>query len=68
METNGMIKIGVTSGLRGIFPVMYDNDGPIQTGFTAKNYKEGAQFAIDWAKAEFGPNWEKHIDFDLTEK
>ncbi len=63
-----MIKIGVTSGMRGMFPVMYDEDGPIDTGFTAKNRKQAIQFAIEWAKDEFGDDWKDHCDFTETKE
>lgn len=63
---SGVIKIGATSGMRGHFPVMYDNDGPIDTGFTCKDHQTTIQAAIDWAKAEFGSSWENHCDY--TEK
>lgn len=67
MRENGKIMISVTSGMRGIFPVMYDNDGPIKTGFTAKDHEQGEQFAIEWAKAEFDTDWKEHCNFELEE-
>jgi len=56
----GKIMIGTTSGMRGSFPVMYDDDGPIITGFTCKDFEECKTAAIEWAKAEFGNNWKEH--------
>ena len=56
----GKIMFGITSGMRGRFPVMYDDDGPIQTGSTCKDFKECKTEAIEWAKAEYGDNWKEH--------
>lgn len=46
------IRVGVTSGIRGYFAVMYDDNGPIQTGLTFKDFKGALQYAIEWAKAD----------------
>jgi len=60
-----MIK--TTFGMRGRFPIMYDNDGPIQTGMTAKDFKQCKRMAIDWAKAEFGEGWQDHTSLREVE-
>jgi hypothetical protein len=60
----GEIRIGTTSGMRGMFAVMYDDDGPIQTGLTCKDFKQVKTYAIEWAKTEFGEEWQKHCDVD----
>jgi len=60
---SGKIMIGGTSGMRGMFPVMYDDDGPIMTGFTCKDHEELKREAIAWAKSEFGDNWEIHCEY-----
>jgi hypothetical protein len=59
---SGKIRIGITSGMRGTFTVMYDDDGPINTGFTCKNHEEAKRAAVNWAKAEFGDDWKNHCD------
>jgi hypothetical protein len=56
----GKIRISTTAGMRGMFPVMYDDDGPIQTGLTCRNFEECKNEAIAWAKSEFGENWKDH--------
>lgn len=56
----GKIRFDTTSGMRGLFPVMRDDDGPIQTGMTCRNYEECKIAAIEWAKAEFGDGWKDH--------
>ena len=61
------IRIGATSGLRGWFPVEYDDEGPISTGFTCVDYKEAKEAAIDWAKAEWGRSWKNHCDYGGSE-
>jgi hypothetical protein len=54
MQTN--MRIGVTSGLRGYFAVLYDNDGPIESGIGSyKNWEGAAIEALDWAQAEGVP-------------
>ena len=45
-------RIGITSGMRGMFPVMYDEEGPIMTGMTCKTQKQLRVVAISWARAE----------------
>jgi len=63
-----IIRIGITSGMRGIFPVMYNNeDGPIQTGYICKDNNECIKAAINWAKDEFGDRWEIHCDYKLSD-
>lgn len=64
-----MIRIGSRSGQRGRFAMMYDSDTmePIATGLTCKDFKSTKQSAIDWAKAEFGSDWERHCDFKEEE-
>lgn len=64
IKMKNKIYIGITSGMRGTFPVMYDEDGPIQTGCTCKNYESAKKEAISWAKAEFGDDWKNHTPFD----
>lgn len=47
------LRVGVTCGLRGYFAVLYDKDGPIQTGIGSYKTRDGAILeAKDWAKAE----------------
>lgn len=49
----GLIRFGVTCGLRGFFAVMYDDEGPIQTGIGSHADGLGAaEDAIEWAEAE----------------
>lgn len=62
-----MIKIGVTSGMRGRFAVMYDEEGPIQTGLTARNFKTACIDAVEWAKSEFGDKYQQHLDSGIKE-
>lgn len=53
-----MIYFGITKGLRGWFAVMYDQDGPIQSGIGSypDEKKHLAQSeAADWAASEHGP-------------
>lgn len=59
-----MLKIGMTSGMRGRFAVLYDdnNTEPIQTGLTCKTFKDGCRYCISWAKAEFGTKWRDHLE------
>jgi hypothetical protein len=48
-----MATLGVTQGLRGWFAVLYDSDGPIQTGIGSYSTAEGAsKEAIEWWEAE----------------
>lgn len=59
-----MIKIGATSGMRGYFAVMYDEDGPINTSpITCKSFSEAEKDAVEWAKSEFGDNYKIHLGF-----
>lgn len=60
-----MIKIRTTSGMRGSFAVMYDSvtGELINTGLTCKDYEAAKQYAIDWAKADFGDDWKDHCDY-----
>ena len=58
----GKIRITTTTGGRGMFPLMYDDDGPMNTGKTCKNYTQCVKSAIAWAKAEFGDEWKEHTD------
>jgi hypothetical protein len=49
-------KIGVTNGLRGYYAVLYDQDGPIQTGIGSyETPEEAACEACDWAASEDVP-------------
>jgi hypothetical protein len=53
---SGKVKIGVTSGMSGHFAVMYDDDGPINTGVGRyKTRKEAVQEARDWSRANEVP-------------
>lgn len=61
-----MIRIGTTSGMRGRFPYMYDEEGSIDTGLTCKNWNQCVHAAIGWAKAEFGDDWEYHCDVNYN--
>ena len=54
--------------MRGMFPVMYDDEGPIQTGMTCKDHKELKIAAIEWAMAEFEDDWEDHCEYRMEEK
>lgn len=38
-----MSTVGVTKGMRGWFAVLYDHDGPIQTGIGSYKTREGAE-------------------------
>jgi hypothetical protein len=58
----GKIWISTTSGIRGRFAVMFDDDGAIQTGMTCKTFKQCKDDAIAWAKDEFGEKWQDHTD------
>ena len=58
----GKIRFGTTSGLRGMFPVMYDDDGPIQTGPTCRTFQQCKDTAIEWARIEFGDKWQEHTN------
>lgn len=47
------LKISVTSGLRGYFAVMWDEDGPIRSGIGSYDTaEEAAVEAREWALAE----------------
>jgi len=49
----GQLRIGVTNGLRGFFAVLYDDEGPIQSGpGSFKTAKRAAFEAQDWATSE----------------
>lgn len=55
--------IGVTQGLRGWFAVLYDADGPIQSGIGSyKTAAEAQSEAIDWSISDDIP-----LDFDVDE-
>lgn len=48
-----MHRVGVTHGLRGYFAVLYDQDGPIQSGVGSYETPDGAyREARDWAISE----------------
>lgn len=49
-----MIKIGITSGMRGYYAVMYDDiEGPIHTGVGSyATPQEAEEEAREWAAAE----------------
>lgn len=54
MITN--MRIGITHGLRGYFVVLYDKDGPIQSGFGSyKTREEAIPEAKDWSQSESIP-------------
>ena len=58
-----MERIGITHGLRGWFAVLYDDDGPIQSGIGSyRTPEEAKREAIDWARTE--RLW---TDFDRSE-
>jgi hypothetical protein len=47
------IRFGVTNGLRGFFAIIYDDEGPIQSGIGSySSSKEAAKEAIEWAESE----------------
>jgi len=53
MATHGVIRIGVTRGMRGLFAVMYDDDGPILSSPGSHGtYDEAYDDAVAWAAAE----------------
>ena len=53
MIYRGPIRVGVYNSIGGWKAVIYDNDGPIQTGIGAYDTKEGAQVeAREWARSE----------------
>lgn len=55
--------IGVSSGLRGFYAVLYDRDGPIRTGIGSyATARDAAQEAVEWGQAENVP-----IDADARE-
>jgi hypothetical protein len=46
-------RVGVTSGLRGFFAILYDADGPIQSSpITCRTELEAAEDAQCWADGE----------------
>jgi hypothetical protein len=50
---SGQVRFGVTSGMRGFFAVMYDDEGPIQSGIGSyDNSTAAALEAMQWAEAE----------------
>lgn len=56
MNINGPIRFGATHGMRGHFAVMYDNEGPIQSGIGSyTNSREAWIEAAEWAEAEDYP-------------
>ena len=56
MQLSGKIRFGVTYGMRGFFAIIYDNDGPIQSGIGSySSGKEAAIEAIEWAESENYP-------------
>lgn len=53
METHGRIKVGVARGMRGYFAVLYDDDGPIESGVGSfGTYAEAHEEAVAWAQSE----------------
>lgn len=53
---SGLVRFGITTGMRGIFAVMYDDEGPIQSGVGSySNAKEAWLEAAEWAEAENYP-------------
>lgn len=49
-------RIGVTSGMSGYFAVLYDEDGPIQSGVGRyKTSAEAEDEARDWARSDEYP-------------
>ena len=63
-KTGYNIRIGVTSGMEGRFPVMYNTQThePISTGLTCKDWNSVVTEAIEWAKNEFGDEWREYCD------
>ena len=57
-------RIGVSSGLEGYFVIMYNEIGPLRTGFIWHNYEDAVANAIIWAKAKFKSNWEDDCDYN----
>lgn len=58
-----VVKFGVTHGLRGYFAVMYDEDGPIQSGIGSYETSDDAWTeAQQWARSEYGDYWLAHMD------
>lgn len=54
-NTNGE-RIGVTQGMRGWFAVLYDEEGPINSGIGSYATPQGAhEEALEWAQAEGVP-------------
>ena len=48
-----MTKIGITKGMRGYFAVMYDEDGPIQSGIGSyATHDEAISESREWDIAE----------------
>lgn len=48
-----MARLGITSGIRGFFAVLYDADGPIQTGIGSYENEQGAiDEALSWWVSE----------------
>lgn len=59
-----MARVGTTQGVRGFFAVLYDQDGPIQSGIGSyATQEEAKQEARDWARSEGLP-----CDFDEPKK
>jgi len=53
METRGRIRVGVAKGMRGYFAVLYDDDGPIESGVGSfGTYAEAHEEAVAWAQSE----------------
>jgi hypothetical protein len=53
----GQIRFDVTSGMRGFFAVMYDDEGPIQSGIGSyDNSTAAALEAMQWAQSEGFPS------------
>lgn len=47
------LRVGVSSGMRGYYACLFDDDGPVQSGIGSYRCSEGAhQEATDWAEAE----------------
>lgn len=53
LNNMNFIHFGVDRGMRGYFAVVYDNNGPIQTGIGSyETYLEALEEAIEWAESE----------------
>ena len=53
---SGQIRFGISSGMRGTFAIVYDDDGVIQSGIGSyTDAKDAWKEAYEWAMAEGFP-------------